>query len=57
MRVPNNLHTVDFGVSAKNKKDGQKRDTFIGTPFDHPRASRCQQDIDTVAGTGWRPRW
>ena len=24
---------VDFGVSAKNKKDGQKRDSFIGTPY------------------------
>lgn len=24
---------ADFGVSAFNKKDGQKRDTFIGTPY------------------------
>ncbi len=24
---------VDFGVSALNKTDKQKRDTFIGTPF------------------------
>merc|ERR1719431_7810 len=24
---------ADFGVSAKNKEDNQKRDTFIGTPY------------------------
>ena len=23
----------DFGVSAKNKEENQKRDTFIGTPY------------------------
>ena len=24
---------ADFGVSAKNKEETQKRDTFIGTPY------------------------
>ena len=24
---------ADFGVSAKNKEDNQKRDTFTGTPY------------------------
>ena len=24
---------ADFGVSAKNKKLSQRRDTFIGTPY------------------------
>ena len=24
---------ADFGVSAKNKEENQKRDTFIGTPY------------------------
>jgi serine/threonine protein kinase len=24
---------ADFGVSAKNREDNQKRDTFIGTPY------------------------
>ena len=24
---------ADFGVSAKNKDENQKRDTFIGTPY------------------------
>ena len=26
-------HAADFGVSAKNKKLSQRRDTFIGTPY------------------------
>ena len=27
------MKLADFGVSAKNKEDNQKRDTFIGTPY------------------------
>lgn len=27
------IKLTDFGVSAFNKKEGQKRDTFIGTPY------------------------
>ena len=27
------VRLADFGVSAKNREENQKRDTFIGTPY------------------------
>eukprot|EP00052_Salpingoeca_macrocollata_P014150 m.110632 g.110632 ORF g.110632 m.110632 type:complete len:878 (+) comp19198_c1_seq2:156-2789(+) len=33
LSVDGNVKLTDFGVSALNKKEGQKRDTFIGTPY------------------------
>jgi serine/threonine protein kinase len=41
------LFVVDFGVSALLKKDGQKRDTFIGTPFwMAPEVVVCENNKD-----------
>ena len=33
LKADGTVKLTDFGVSALNKKAGQKRDTFIGTPY------------------------
>lgn len=33
LKADGTVKLTDFGVSAMNKKAGQKRDTFIGTPY------------------------
>eukprot|EP00794_Sanderia_malayensis_P005703 gene5703-6405_t len=33
LREDGNIKLADFGVSAKNKRHSQRRDTFIGTPY------------------------
>ncbi|XP_065071955.1 serine/threonine-protein kinase 10-like [Rhopilema esculentum] len=33
LKEDGNIKLADFGVSAKNKRNSQRRDTFIGTPY------------------------